>query len=285
MVVGACIDEATSFESTQVEFRVCQARFNHNFDSLSPDWALRQDAYWDENGWLELTGVARQRKGVAFNGAEVISRGTASFRFTVATGDGYGTDADGLAFSVADFDNPWRLETKRSVGQYGSGLGYGVAGPYAEDDFVVEESMITVELDTYFKREASSSSHQDPTEASHVAITANGDPSDYLAWFEVPTVEDLLPHSLRVDILSNAIVVYFDDVFAVEAPDSSIFKGGYIFMTASTGAYSNCHRLDDITILHECQSYMITRAIYCALESRFDGHRVKIVTTPAHSIN
>ena len=253
LVIGATVDGETCLESTQVDFRICKLRFRDDFTTLSPDWTQRQSAYWDENGWLELTGVARDRTGSAFNGAEVISRGIASFRITVATGDGYGTGADGLAFSIADFDSLERLEAMLSAGQYGSGLGYGVAGPYAEGDFVLEESMITVEIDTYYNREAGSGTHQDPTESSHIAITANGDPSNHLAWFEVPDVEDLRPHSLRVDILPDSIAVYFDDVFAVEAPGSFIFKGGYMFMTASTGSYSNYHRIDDITILHECQ--------------------------------
>ena len=95
--------------------------------------------------------------------------------------------------------------------------------------------------------------HVDPTPLNHIAITRNGDPGDHVAWFPVPNIEDLMPHTVRVDMLDGMMRVSFDGMQVIEQEIIFRFKGGYIFFSGSTGYATNYHRFDHLKILHNCQ--------------------------------
>ena len=86
----------------------------------STDWVTRGSAYWDPNGWVEMTGISNGQKGAVYNKVESIASGVASIRFTLKTGNGLNGGADGFAFtiinisSVEDLDN-WISQHNRAV--------------------------------------------------------------------------------------------------------------------------------------------------------------------------
>ena len=126
-------------------------------------------------------------------------------------------------------------------------------GAYADADFVLTGNALTVEIDTWHNRQNNTERHTDPTNVNHIAITQNADAGDLLAWFEVPDVEDLQPHIVRVDLTGDLMRITYDGSIVIEQPVTFSFKGGYMFFSGSTGWATNYHRFDDLQILHDCQ--------------------------------
>ena len=249
-IAGQLCTEVKSFDLT-----TCGRRYREDFAVLSDQWRLFGDAFWDEGGWIDVTGNESFKKGAAYNPFNVISRGQSSIRFTIITGGGQaslGGGGDGYALSIVE---PIPLETFEQLltaAYPGGGLGYAVAGNYAGDDFEFTSSMFTIEVDTYYNAGQGQNWHVDPTNESHIEITRNGDPGASVTFHEVPSIEDLEPHQIQVDILPDRLKIYLDGALVVEHDESLIFKGGYLFFSGSTGAATNYHRINSVEILHEC---------------------------------
>ncbi len=233
---------------------VCASSVDEDFSSRPDDWTLFRNASWDPNGWLEMTGTAMGQAGAAYNTVEVISSGLASIEFTVRTGGGQNGGADGFAFTIVEVASSDQLLNLLNAASTGGGLGYGVGGAYQDPDFTLNGDAITVEIDTWRNVDnGTTQRHTDPTEQNHIAITQNADPGDHVAWFPVPNIEDLQPHTIRLDLLDGSMRISFDGELVIEQDITFAFKGGYMFFSGSTGWATNYHRVDDLRILHDCR--------------------------------
>ncbi|MGB0645706.1 MAG: lectin-like domain-containing protein, partial [Bradymonadia bacterium] len=246
-------DEQPCLESTEVTFYLCRSQINEDFTTFPEQWTLYRDAYWDPNGWLEMTGIEQERKGAVYNTVDSISSGVASLQFTITTGGGINDGADGFAFTIVEITNPEELSALLEGAATGGGLGYGVGGGYTDPDFNLPGSALTVEIDTWFNQQDDVQRHTDPTSVNHIAITQNADAGDHIAWFEVPDIEDLEPHTIRVDLVGDVMRITYDGQPILEQPITFTFKGGYMFFSGSTGWATNYHRFDNLQILHGCQ--------------------------------
>lgn len=245
------IGEQACTETAQVSFYLCSRRVDEDFTELPMSWTLVGDASWDARGWLEMTGISQGQGGAAYNDSENIQSGLASLEFTLSTGGGINGGADGFAFSIAELENAEALLDLIDAANNGGGLGYAVSGAHAEPDYTLPGDMLTVEIDTWYNRPGGR--HVDPTPQNHIAITRNGDPGDHIAWFEVAQIEDLMPHTARVDFIEGSMRIFFDGALVIEREIDFTFKGGYMFFSGSTGYATNYHRFDNLKILHECQ--------------------------------
>ena len=219
------IDGQPCLEQAALTLFICRNLIDEDFTTLPDEWSLYRDATWDANGWLEMTGTAQGRKGAVFNTVDAISSGVASIQFTLTTGGGRNGGADGIAFTVVEVPSADQLRTLLDGASTGGGLGYGVGGGYADSDFTLNGDALTVEIDTWFNRQNNTTErHTDPTSVNHIAITQNADPGDHIAWFEVPNVEDLQPHTVRVDLTGDLMRITYDGQIVIEQPVNFTFK-------------------------------------------------------------
>ncbi len=229
---------------------ICGGYILEDFTTESTDWVTRGDAYWDPNGWIEMTGTYSGRKGAVYNKVDSIASGTASIRFTLKTGNGINGGADGFAFTVIDVATATELDTWIAQAQSGGGMGYGIGGEFG----AFTGDALTVEIDTWNNTyNGTNELHSDPTPNSHIALTQNADPGDHLVFFDTPNVEDFQPHDLRVDIVPGAVKVFYDGTEVINENPQLSFKGGQMFFSGSTGWATNNHIFDNLEILHDCQ--------------------------------
>ena len=225
-----------------------------DFAVLSDQWRLFGDAFWDEGGWIDVTGnelPKRAQPTIHLMSSQEVSRPSA---LPLSRGGqaSLGGGGDGYALSIVELIPLETFEQLLTAAYPGGGLGYAVAGNYAGDDFEFTSSMFTIEVDTYYNAGQGQNWHVDPTNESHIEITRNGDPGASVTFHEVPSIEDLEPHQIQVDILPDRLKIYLDGALVVEHDESLIFKGGYLFFSGSTGAATNYHRINSVEILHEC---------------------------------
>ncbi len=229
---------------------VCNAHILEDFTTESTNWVTRGDAYWDPNGWVEMTGTGQGKNGAVYNKVESIASGVASIRFTLKTGNGMNGGADGFAFTIINVPTTTELENWIAQANSGGGMGYGVGG--ASGGFTGDA--LTVEIDTWHNTyNGSNEFHTDPTTNSHIAITKNADPGEHLVYFDTPNVEDFQPHDLRVDIVPSNIKVFYDGSEVINENPQLAFKGGQMFFSGSTGWATNHHIFDNLEIYHDCQ--------------------------------
>jgi len=228
---------------------VCASQIVEDFTTSPANWTLHGDAAWDSGGWLEMTGIASGQKGQVYNSLESISDGVVSIRFTLKTGGGLNNGADGFAFTIIDVSNPNDLVPLLNDANSGGGLAYGLGGSHG--NWVGDA--VTVEIDTYRNQISQGHPHDEPTSQNHIAITENADPGNHLAFYEVPGVEDLQPHSIRVDIFAGTLRVWYDGVEVINQAVTIGFKGGHMFFSGSTGWATNYHIFDNLDIYHQCQ--------------------------------
>lgn len=246
-VVLATLQDSNGVCSETVEQHVVVCDDAIDNLSRSDDWVYLGDAYWSDLGWAELTHNAQASQGAVFNPNVHIPSGSVSIRFTVQTGNGIHNGADGLALTIIDVESPSELESLIESAPPGGGLGYGVGGP----DGSWTGDALTIEIDTWPNVEAHE--NYDPTEDNHIAITRNADPSQHLIWSAVPNIEDFQPHDVRVDITPEDMHIYYDGEEIAHQRKPTSFKGGYLFLSGSTGWATNRHRVSDLEILHGCQ--------------------------------
>ena len=238
--------------ATRIEkpLSVCADYLLDGFTTEPTNWVMHGDAYWDSGGWVEMTGNGQGMKGAVYNNQDVISQGAASIRFTLQTGNGMNTGADGFAFTIINISNSNDLADWLTQASSGSGLAYGIGGAYGN----WTGDAVTVEIDTWHNvYNGTNELHTDPTNVSHIAVTKNADPGDHLVWFEVPTVEDFQPHTIRVDTFGGILRVSYDGTEVINQQVPLNFKGGQMFFSGSTGWATNYHIFDDLEILHDCQ--------------------------------
>ena len=229
---------------------VCDGYILEDFTTESTNWVTRGSAYWDPNGWVEMTGTGQGQKGAVYNKVESIASGVASIRFTLKTGNGMNGGADGFAFTIINIASVTDLDTWIGQAQSGGGMGYGIGGAYGG----FTGDALTVEIDTWNNTyNGTNEFHTDPTSVSHIALTKNADAGDHIVYFETPNVEDFQPHDLRVDIVPSNITVDYDGNEVINENPQINFKGGQMFFSGSTGWATNNHIFDNLEIYHDCQ--------------------------------
>jgi hypothetical protein len=235
----------------------CLQTFNESFNTEPENWNILGDATWDARGWLEMTGLESPprsgRKGAVYNNVDAISSGLASIEFVMATGGGINGGADGFALTIIDIADSTELDNLIDHASAGGGLGYAVAPQFGRDDFEWVGDAVTVEIDTWYNEWFDRGANLlDPTRQNHIALTRNVNPGDHIVWHAVPNVEDLMPHTVRIDLLGNSIRITYDGTVVIEEPVQFAFKGGYMFFSGSTGWATNFHRFDALDILSNC---------------------------------
>ncbi len=231
----------------------CLQTFNESFNTAPENWTILGDATWDARGWLEMTGNQGGRKGAVYNNVDAISSGLASIEFVMATGGGINGGADGFALTIIDIADSTELDNLIDHAASGGGLGYAVAPGFGRDEFEWVGDAVTVEIDTWYNEWLDRGANLlDPTRQNHIALTRNANPGDHIVWHAVPNVEDLMSHTVRIDLLGNSIRITYDGNVVIEEPVQFAFKGGYLFFSGSTGWATNFHRFDALDILSNC---------------------------------
>lgn len=215
-------------------------------------WRTYGDAYFDEGGWLELTGLGTGAQGAIFNVEDVINPGDVRISFRIFTGGGAGSGADGFAMSVMNAFDVGELEEWIGAFSPGGCMAYGLTGQCG--DYGADEvEAFHIEFDTWWNTAGDDSGVDDPTENDHVAITLNGDPATHVLWADLGDFEDSMWHDVVLEIQGARVSVTFDGRVVIDdVVEGLAFKGGYIGFTGSTGLYTNWHRFDDLQILEEC---------------------------------
>jgi hypothetical protein len=238
--------------STTVQVGICDFSTPETFDPdlLSDDWRIYGDAQWTEEGWLEMTGIETGRSGAIYFVGSTVDPGDIGFEFSIYTGGGAGSGADGFAMSVFNAANVEQLSEWVNAAGSGGCMSYGLVG----DCGVYEDiEAFHIEFDTWYNTLGDDSGVQDPTENDHVAIALDGNPADHVAWADVGDIEDSEWHTVRVDIEGARVRVWLDGAQIIdEVVTGFTFKGGYLGFSGSTGLYTNFHRFDNLTILEEC---------------------------------
>ena len=231
----------------------CLQTFREDFDTAPQNWVMHGDARWNGDGYLEMTGTQSGRKGAVYNNVDAISSGLASIEFVMSTGGGINGGADGFALTIIDIENATELNNLITQAASGGGLGYAVAPEFGRNDFEWVGEALTVEIDTWYNDFSNRGEGLgDPTQQNHIALTRNANPGDHIVWHAVPNVEDLVPHTVRVDLIGNTIRISYDGVVVIEEPIQFAFKGGYMFFSGSTGWATNYHRFHNLDILSNC---------------------------------
>ena len=218
-------------------------------DIAGTQWQKYGSAYWHPDGYLEMTGIAPDKKGAIYNLVDQVTPGDVSISFRILTGPDPG-GADGFAMNVFEADDVTHLETLIEAAKDGGGLGYGVSGDYG--NAVV--SAFHVEFDTWHNvYNGTTQLHTDPTEMNHIGIMTNGDPGNHLLWAEIPSIEDGVWHDVTLEVTGDVVRVTLDGVEKInEAIPGMEFRGGFIGFSGTTGYYMNQHGFDDLQILQEC---------------------------------
>lgn len=218
------------------ELGVCQ-QAGYVVDELDlSGWHFEGDAQWDTaNNWLQLTRAVGDVVGTAFKTDEIVSGDAVEISFLFYMGDG--TGADGLSLTVIDRD---RMST--FLGGTGCGIGYGgnascTAGPALPG--------WTLEIDTY-----DNGVGVEPTPNDHLAFTFDGDVDAFVAWAELPEMEDTGWHELSVIVADPRVTVSVDGTTYI---DQDVGAGnfafeGYVGFTAGTGGLTNAHLIDSLEV-------------------------------------
>jgi len=250
-------------EAASINIGVCTWAAPESFgtDIESTNWKIYGDAYWDPNGWLEMTGLNMGMKGAIYNTVDVVSPGDVSISFRIRTGGGgcgqfsSPGGADGFALNVIEAPTLMDLEALITEASTGGGLGYGVSGPMGDSTY----KSFHVEFDTYYNNvNPDGNAFTDPTSQTHVGVMLDGDPSQHHLWAAMPNIEDEQWHDVTVEVDGCMVKVTVDaeekingDICAASGQDFK-FRGGFIGMSGTTGWCWNWHSFDELEILQEC---------------------------------
>ena len=232
----------------EIEIGLCSYGQPEAFDAglVDPSWKVYGDAYFDNDGWLEMTGNSQGKHGAIYNVGEKVNPGDVELSFKIWTGDGLNSGADGFAMSVINVPTVFDLEEVIDMGASGGCLGYGVSGncgPLTVDAFHIE-------FDTW---KNDGNPNFDPSAGNHIAITLDGDPSNHVFW-ETVMLEDAQWHEVVVKIVGQNITVHFDGELIIQGDLPTFqFHGGFIGFSGTTGWATNYHRFDDLHVKQACE--------------------------------
>ena len=141
-------------------------------DVIGAGWLTFDDAHWNPGGWLEVTGNEQSRRGAIYKTDYKMDPGNFEIQFSIATGGGINTGADGYAVNIVNVPDVPALIEYVQTAQNGGCLGYGSDGTICGD---YEIDAFHVEFDTW-------QNGHDPTSANHVSINLDGNASDHILW-------------------------------------------------------------------------------------------------------
>lgn len=232
----------------ELEVPICRwpALEEFNTSVAGAGWTTYGDAHWDPGGWLEVTGNAGSRSGAIYRTSQKINPGDFRIEFSIATGGGGNTGADGFAVNVIDAQDVAELTTIVEAASNGGCLAYGTDSHCG--DLRIEG--FHVEMDTWYNSETLLN---DPTQENHLAIALDGDPGNYIWWYAVPSLEDLVWRDIMVEAIGQRLRLEMDGVVLLDQviPGFS-FDGGYIGVSGSTGWAYNYHRFDNLQLYDRC---------------------------------
>jgi hypothetical protein len=232
---------------TEWPIGVCRWPVLETFDysaSLA-GWTLFGNAYWDPQGWLEITGNVSSSQGAIYKTDRTVNAGDVAIEFSIATGGGINTGADGFSVNVINAADVAELSTIVNTASNGGCLGaYSDGGSCGSTPI----NAFHIEFDTWYNSEYDPA-HQD----NHVAIAINGNPTPLLE-VQVTSLEDLQWRDIRVEISGSTVTVFIDggQVIIGDIPGWT-FDGGYIGVSGSTGWATNWHRFDNLQLLDMCE--------------------------------
>ncbi len=233
LLTATVTDSCGNETSTQVQ--VCQ-QAGYTVDQLDlSSWHFEGDAQWDaSNDWLQLTRASQGLVGTAFATDSTVRADNVEISFRFYIGDGSG--ADGISLTALDSA---RMTT--FLGGTGCGIGYG-----GDASCTVGPALPgwTLEVDTY-----DNGSSVEPTPNDHLAFTFDGDVDAYVAWAELPEMEDTGWHDMTVVVAAPRLTVSIDGVTYIDQDLSgSLAFDAYVGFTAGTGGETNLHLIDSLSV-------------------------------------
>ena len=229
---------------------VCTWTVPETFDTdlAGSGWQTYGDAYWDPQGWLEMTGNSGSRHGAIYNIAQTIDPGDVQIFFDIYTGGGINGGADGFAMNVIAASNVEHLESLIATAGNGGCLGYGVTGGCPGNLTI---NAFHIEIDTWNNQ---GDPIYDPTPSNHIAVTLDGHPGDHKLWAAIPSIEDQQWHTVKVVISGEHVRVSLDGALIINGQvDGLLFHGGYIGFSGTTGWASNWHGFDNLQVGEACE--------------------------------
>lgn len=217
--------------SSSSTIAVCQ---DAGYEAESLDlatWYFAGNAFWDAtNTWVQLTAPATNQSGTAFQTNSTVTGDnvTIAFRFFASGGSG----ADGFSITALDANRMTGF-----VGSSGGGIGYmGLPG-------------WSIEVDTYYNSE-----YYDPTPEDHTSLHFDGNVSNPVAWSALPDMEDGQWHEMEIEVIAPHVLVSIDGVARIDQNVAGNYSfPAYIGFTAATGALTNYHLIDALTVTeHVC---------------------------------
>ena len=220
--------------TTSTDVGVCQ-QGGYEVDELDIDaWHFEGSATWDDSsGWLQLTDAATNQVGSAFQIASPVAAGDVDIEFAFYVSGGSG--ADGMSLTALDAGSMTTY-----LGPAGCGLGYGSAGCTSGAGL----PGWSIEVDTY-----DNGMPYDPTAQDHVAFSFDGHADAPVVWAALPEMEDGLWHVMSVNVVAPHVTVAIDSTPYIDQDVTGDFDfDAYIGFTASTGALTNKHLVDSLTV-------------------------------------
>ncbi|MCB9681704.1 MAG: hypothetical protein H6733_09555 [Alphaproteobacteria bacterium] len=228
-----------------VEIDICEWPPLQDFNSnpIGNGWQSFGDAYWDSHGWLEITGNAQSRAGSIYKVDDEVDPGDFRLEFSIATGGGINSGADGYSVNIVNVATVEELEAYIDQAANGGCLGYGIGGPAECGHDTIDA--FHIEFDTW-------ENGWDPTPLDHIAITMDGDPGTHVLWTPYE-LEDLQWRDVVVEASGTIIRVEVDGTEVINRNVPGFrFDGGYIGLSGSTGWATNFHRFDNLRIFDTC---------------------------------
>lgn len=239
--------------SDHLQIGVCGWDTIADFDEPLNDsqWATYNDAFWDDRGWIDLTGYSAGRRGAIYNVDHSLSPGDLTMRLMISAGEcdepGPGCTngpapctGDGFALTVYHTNDREELDAYAGNTGAGEGLGYWYVGGSPKPAFHIEFDMIH--------------NAQDPA-SNHISVMLNGNNSDHHLTYESHgLLDDNLWHEVIVRLRGSQARVALDGQEVIEGNIPELdFKGGFIGFSGSTGWCWNHHRVDDVQVQQNCE--------------------------------
>lgn len=259
-----------SVEAT-VDVSICGPLMEEDFDVLLDDqeWRVYGDAMQTPSGWLEMTNNQAFHYGKIFNVAQKINPGNLSASFRIYTGP-YESGADGFSLFIVNADNVDHLEKILACsGGIGPQFSINRENCDMEEAELFAQETFAVEFDTYANGidcGTPQNAPVDPTCEDHVAVLVDGLATPFgwshddfgdeetPFWSALENFEDSQWHDVQVELHDTQVVVTFDGEVIIDAQSDEFgFKGGYLGFTGGSGAATNYHRFDDLSVRGVCQ--------------------------------